>query len=605
MPQADPIQMGARPPGLPSWRIVRSAVRLVWGASRREVILLIGTEIASALALVMQLYLAKRVLDELTGESGIDSFDVLGPILGLLLLARVVVGLSSVLRGETRLVVYERVQRAAALELYEIAAAAELAEYDDAEFHDRLRRAHSNVERRIWSTVWSLIALGSALVGLLALAVVLIVLAPLVLLMALIGALPLWWVRRRNNEAIYRLSYAFTPDDRERTYLEKLLVDREPAGEIRAYDLGPALIRRIDVLFRDRVDRVRDLVRRRTASAGAASIVSNVIAIGAIAVLVQLMISGRMSVADGGVAILALQQAAARLASISESVGSLGGAALFLEDYETFLRYAVPPPRADVLSGDDLQELRFEDVTFTYPGQPAPVLHGVDLRVRKGELVGLVGVNGSGKSTIAKLMTGLYGPDSGSVVWETSLGPVTDRHRIRRTVGLVFQHFLRFELSTLDNVTLGDVHRAADRERAWIALESAGISEVIRTIPDGIDGRLGRSFAEGSELSAGQWQRVGIARAFFRDAPLLVLDEPTAAVDVKAEQELFKVVRSLQKGRAVVLITHRMATVREADRIYVLEGGRVVEVGTHQELMAAGAAYAELYELQARGYRDE
>ena len=589
---------------LPLWSVLRSAIALVWSAARREILLMLATQLVSAGAVVLQLLLAKLVLEELTTSEAIESFDTLGPVLLALLAVRVVASVSSIVRSETRLVVHERVSRHASLELYSVATAVDLGRYDDADFHDRLRRAQRNVDRRIWSTVWSLVALTTASLTLVALGAVMITTAPLVLAVAVVGALPLWWARRRNNAAMYRLSYEYTPDDRERSYLEQLLVRREPAAEIRAYDLGPTLVERIDLLFQDRVERMRDLVKRRSAWSASAAVVSNVLAIGSIAVLVQLIINGTISVADGGVALLALQQASSRLDSVSSSVGSLSGAAMFLEDYSQFVRQAVPPPELEALDGPELTEVRLEGVTFSYPGQSEPVLHDVDLAVKRGELVALVGENGSGKSTIAKLIAGLYPVDKGTIVWDTPDGPITDRWRIRRTLGLVFQHFLRFELSAADNVEFGDVRALGQRDRSWAALDAAGMASVIGAIPGGLEARLGRSFAEGAELSAGQWQRIGIARAFFRDAPLLLLDEPTASVDAKAEQELFDVVRSLQQGRGVVLITHRMATVREADRIYVLADGCVVEVGTHDELMAAGGHYAELYDIQARGYRD-
>lgn len=591
---------------LPLRRVLRAAIRLVWGSARREFLLMGSTQVVSAVAMIAQLYLARRVLEEVTEDEAITSFDVLGPVLVMLAIVRIVVGIASVVRTEMRLVANDRVRKAAARELYEIAAAVDLAEYDDADFHDRLRRAYDNTSARIWSTVWSLVALTSALTTLAALFAVLVVIAPVVLIAAAIAALPLWWVRRKNNQAIYRLAYQHTAEDRERSYLERHLVSRDSAGEIRAYGLGPTLIDRVDHLFGLRVARMRDLVRRRIAWSAGAMLVSTLVAVGAIALLCRMIIDGDLSVADGGVALIALQQAAVRLSSLSESVGSLSGAALFLEDYEAFVRQAVPPTAVDAVERDALTEVRLDGVTFTYPGQRDPVLHDVDLRVARGELVALVGVNGSGKSTVAKLLTGLYDVEDGAVVWETTDGPVTDRRRIHRLVGLVFQHFLRFELSVRDNVAFGDVtvdEREAT-ERVWSSLEAAGIADVVRGHEGGLEGRLGRSFAEGVELSAGQWQRIGIARAFFRDAPLLVLDEPTAAVDAKAEEDLFDTVRSLQAGRAVVLITHRMATVREADRIYVLDEGRVVETGTHGELLALGGRYAELYDLQARAYRD-
>ncbi|MFT5201233.1 MAG: ATP-binding cassette subfamily B protein [Candidatus Aldehydirespiratoraceae bacterium] len=590
---------------MPLLSVMRSAIRLVWSAARREFVILAGTQIVSALALVAQLYLARQVLIEVTADEGFESFDVLGPVLVMLVLVRIVVALSSAARSELRVLANIRVRRAAARELYEVAAAVELAAYDDSDFHDRLRRAFDNTSGRIWSSVWSLVALSSAIVTLIALVAVLVVVAPLVLGLAVIGAIPLWWVRRRNNQAEYRLAYEYTDEDRERTYLEGMIVSRAAAGEVRSYGLGGTLIGRIDRLYRLRLDRTRDLVRRRIVWTGAATVISNVVAVGAVAVLAQLMINGNLSIADGGVALIALQQAAGRLSSLSDSVGGLMGSALFLEDYESFVRHELPAADAEVVEANGLRSARLEKVTFTYPGMSEPVLRGVDLHVERGELIALVGENGSGKSTVAKLLAGLYAVEEGSITWETADGPIDDPRRVRRMVGLVFQHFLRFELTARDNVTFGDHSEDESTERAWAALEQAGIADVIRGLPEGLDSRLGRSFANGSELSAGQWQRIGIARAFFRNAPLLILDEPTAAVDAKAEEELFDTVRSLQEGRAVVLITHRMATVRGADRIYVLDDGAIVEVGTHDELIESAGHYAFLYEVQARAYRDE
>ncbi len=590
---------------VPIWRILRSAVRLVWASSRRDLLVIFATQVISAAALVAQLYLAKRVLDEVTVEGGIDEFGTVAPILGLLLVVRIVVSVTQSAQGETELVVHERVHRAAALEMYDVAVAADLGQYDDSTFHDRLTRAQANIDYQIWASVWSLIALTSALVTLGAIAAVLIALAPFVLLLAAVGALPLWWVRRRNNEAMYRLEYEYTAEDRERYYLEELLVARDAAGEIRSYDLGSRLLSEIDRLFGRRIDRTRRLARQRLVWTTGATIVSNVIAVGSVAVLVGLIVDGTMSVAEGGVAILALQQAALRLAAVSESVGALGGAALFLRDYETFVR-TLPPvdDLAAPISRDDLDAVRFERVTFTYPGASTPAVRDIELEIRRGELVALVGENGSGKSTLAKLVGGLYSIDSGQIVWDTRQGPITDRRRIRRTVGLVFQNFLRFELSVRDNVAFGDVSGEPDDQRIWSALERAGIAGIVRATDRGLDARLGRLFADGTEMSAGQWQRVGIARAFYRDAPLLVLDEPTAAVDAKAERALFDAVARLQEGRGVLLITHRLATVKDADRIYVLDGGRIIESGTHHELMAHAGAYRSLYELQATAYRE-
>lgn len=245
-----------------------------------------------------------------------------------------------------------------------------------------------------------------------------------------------------------------------------------------------------------------------------------------------------------------------------------------------------------------------DDVTFSYPSSDEPVLQGVSLRIEPGEVVALVGENGSGKTTLAKLLSGLYSPDRGRVVWGDR--PIDEKTRpsLRASVAIIFQDFLRYGLSARDNVALGRDERYDDTPAVVEAAERAGAHEIIEGLPSGYETQLGPQFWGGTELSVGQWQRIALARAFFRDAPILILDEPTASLDARAEHELFESLRELLEGRSALLISHRFSSVRTADRIYVMEHARISEHGSHDELMARRGTYAQLFNLQAAAYTD-
>ena len=243
-----------------------------------------------------------------------------------------------------------------------------------------------------------------------------------------------------------------------------------------------------------------------------------------------------------------------------------------------------------------------DSITFTYPSSTQPALIEVSMQIERGEVVALVGENGSGKSTLAKLLAGLYRPDTGAVTWDGVDISSIDQAEFSRRVAIIFQDFLRYHLSASDNIGLGRHESAGDRPAIERAAEQAGADGLIGKLARGYDTLLGPEFLGGVDLSVGQWQRMALARAFFRNAPLVILDEPTAALDARAEHDLFERIRSLLQGRTVLLISHRFSSVVNADRIYVLHEGRLVEEGTHQELLAAGDRYAEMFHLQAAAY---
>ena len=250
------------------------------------------------------------------------------------------------------------------------------------------------------------------------------------------------------------------------------------------------------------------------------------------------------------------------------------------------------------------QRLAAEAVTFAYPGAARPSLLDVDVEIRAGEIIALVGENGSGKTTLAKVLCGLYEPSGGAVTWDGADLATLDPAAVRQQLTVIFQDFVRYSLTLRENITLGRPEAAEDEERMLRAAGLADVSRIAARLDDGFDTRLGREFGRSLDLSGGQWQRVALARAFFRDAPFLVLDEPTAALDARAEHDLFQRIRALAAGRSVLLITHRFGNVRSADRIYVLHRGKVVEQGSHDDLMSQHGRYADLFTLQASAYLD-
>jgi len=287
------------------------------------------------------------------------------------------------------------------------------------------------------------------------------------------------------------------------------------------------------------------------------------------------------------------------------AAGSLSESALFVEDYQSFVDL-LPELRANrptEPAPPGFLRLATEGLTFTYPSGERPAIDGVTIHLERGEVVALVGENGSGKTTLAKLLAGLYRPQAGAILWDEADVASWDPDALRRSVAVIFQDFLHYHLTVADNIGLGRVEAIDDLDAIRRAAERADAGGVILDLPEGYTTRLGPEFEGGVDLSVGQWQKLALARAFFRDAPFVILDEPTAALDPRAEHELFKRIRELLEGRTVLLISHRFSSVRSADRIYVLDEGRIVEEGSHQALMTAGGLYSELFTLQAEAYQ--
>jgi ATP-binding cassette, subfamily B, bacterial len=296
-----------------------------------------------------------------------------------------------------------------------------------------------------------------------------------------------------------------------------------------------------------------------------------------------------------------------RLMTSVSSAGMLYESARFLEDYTSFvaIQPAISARRAGGTAPSGFARLRVEDVSFTYPSADRPALHGVSLEIGAGEIVALVGPNGSGKTTLAKLLCRLYLPQAGRILWDGVDTAGVDPEQLRGQVAVIFQDFQRYALPARDNIGLGRHQHIDDLDAITTAARHAGADGFLAALPAGYDTILGPEFTGGNDLSVGQWQRVALARAFFRDAPFIILDEPTAALDARAEHDLFQAIRTLCHGRSVLVIAHRFSSVRTADRIYVLQHGHILQHGTHDQLMATGGLYADLFTLQAAAYLDQ
>jgi ATP-binding cassette subfamily B protein len=419
------------------------------------------------------------------------------------------------------------------------------------------------------------------------------------------AALPAVWLARRRAHSYYGFAFRMTPRDRERVYLASLLSERDAAKEVRATDLAGFLRARHDRLYAERIAELDEVTRRQLRWALLAGVAGMGIVAGTVAVLVALALGDHLSLATAAAAGGAMIVFGQRVSAGGMSSQMLLESALFVEDYLTFAAMAPPagttvspPPAARAAEGP----VAAEEVWFTYPGSERPALRGASVRIEPGEVVALVGANGSGKTTLAKLMGGLYVPDRGRVLLHGADTAVADRAALRRDVAIVFQDFLRYWLPVRDNIAMGRHERFGDDAGVVEAARRAGAHADLAALPDGYETRLGPVFAGGADLSVGQWQKIAIARLFFRDAPFVILDEPTAALDARAEHDLFARIEELLEGRSVLLISHRFSTVREADRIYVLDAGEVIEAGDHDELMALGGRYAEMFTLQAAAY---
>jgi ATP-binding cassette subfamily B protein len=597
-------------------RLTRDALRVAWLSSRAQVLTTIAFQTGVGAATALQLLAAQKMLQKLLliGNPGVSGSDVI-PSFVVLVGAMIVVGALTALAEERQRLLGELVAQHALRQIIGVSSRVDLAAFENPDFHDQLERARSSAITRSVQMVAAVNGLTLNLLTSVGIAVALLALEPLLLPLVFVSAVPLLLATVRNSRRAYNFEWAMTPENRERTYLVELLTRIDAAKELRVFSATDFLRERYEDLTSERLRRMREYLRQRRGVAligAASSSVGMGLALGALAVMI---VWGRIDVATAMTAGAAMQQLSTRLFGMMSSVGQLVESGLFVEDYNSFLRLlpeqvekhsdSAAPDSANEAPTAPFNGLVVDGVSFRYPETETPVLEDVSLRVDPGEIVALVGENGSGKTTLVKLICQLYKPLSGEIRWQGEGREQLDPEAVRDDTTVVFQDFLHYYLTAADNIALGRVGREPTAEAVQQAARQAGAHDFLKRLPESYETRLGRQFADGHDLSIGQWQRLALARAFFRGGGFLVLDEPTASLDPKAEYALFQQMRELWRGRSVLLVSHRFSSVRSADRIYVLQHGRVSEQGSHAELMAAEGHYAELFSLQAAAYLDQ
>ena len=578
----------------------RCSLALVWGAGRREFLIAASIQFVTAVAVAVQILLAREVVTTVVATQHLGGSIVwVAVIIGML----AVLNVARVVQNEQSRLLGELVARRAMASVIAVATSLELVEFESDTFYDRLHRAQLQGQSRAFQMVTAIIGVSGAAMASAAILIALGSMNLLLLPLAIVGYLPLAVATRLNARDNYTYATSMTARDRKRAYIQSLMLDRETAQEVRAYTTAPYLLKLYNNLYDIRISELRRLVHRRAlrATAGAAS--GYLLTSAVFGSLSLLYATGRIGIGTASASAYGLMQLGTRIQAVQAGSASLYESILFLRDYRSFVATGRPHKiNAPAAPSKQLDVLRAEHVTFSYPDSSIPALKDVSLEIRRREIVALVGENGSGKSTLAKLLAGLYSADLGQILWNGIDIRLLDAEQLRNRIAITFQNFERYRLTVRENIGMGRHEALNDAVAVSRVATQAGVDEFVRSLRDGYDTVLAREFMGGHEISLGQWQRVALARALFRNADLVVLDEPSAALDARIESQLFADIRRLANDRAVLIISHRLSTVRGADRIYYLQGGRITERGTHSELMADAGAYAELFNLQASAY---
>ena len=577
--------------------------RLLWRERPLAVLANVALMFFQGLLPATQLVILQRLLDTVdrVGSGRGDVSDIIAWIVslgGIQALSAGVQAIRAISRAYLRESAGWRLQQL----VIEKAGHVPLEEFEQPAFHDRLRRATQAAAWRSFVIFENTLRVAEVAVNLASYLVLLVgahVAVPLVLAA---GALPNLISQLRRGEERYQLRRVQTAELRRAEYLVELLTNRDAAKELRLYELGKHLLEvwyRVATFLRDQ--RLK-LTRRQQVKLGLSRITAIIGFAGAVLLLLNRTAAGVVSIGGFVALIGAATRFQNQLTQVMRQVGQVYEEALYLGDLHDFVELERDESGQAAPDTSRTYRIDFENVSFAYPGGPE-VLKDLTFTIYPGEKVALVGSNGAGKTTLVKLLLGLYRPTKGRILFDGQDIRTFEPETFRKMCAAVFQDYLRYQLTARDNIGFGQAERLDDVPAITYAARAAGADQVIERLESGLDTTLGRTFEGGQDLSGGQWQKIAIARAYFRDARVLVLDEPTAALDARAELEVFEQFRALAGGRTAIFVSHRMASARIADRILVMENGRLIENGHHDELIGRGGMYATMFELQAKWYR--
>jgi ATP-binding cassette, subfamily B, bacterial len=580
-------------------------LRLVWESSPFHTSLIMVSSLLQAFAPAATLWVGKLLLDAVALAIQNKSEASLGTLTSLLLL-QVAIGatvvLLTTLQSLSRELLSDSMQHRITMKILQKSANLEVEQFENAKTYDALKNAYNEVGLRPMLVATQVLAFAQAIITLASIGVLLAQLGWLVLLLTLVATLPSVIVSNRFGAENYRMIRRRTPDARVQNYLGTLLTSDQLVKEVRLFGFEPYLLKRWQEYYQKfRAQLVPLLIRRSAWSFGASLLSSVLIGVATFSVLYKAS-QAQITVGDFALFVGGLAQVQGQFSSLLSGVSNIYQSLLYMRNLFEFLELPQRDLNAGLVWSEPIETIELENVGFRYPLTTRDVLQNVSLVVKKGQALALVGENGAGKTTVVKLMTRLFEPTSGRILLNGKDAALYSPRSVQQQMSIIFQDYGQYQMTARENVALGQLEALSNTNALEQAGEKSGANEFVQSLPSGYDTMLGRMFEGGRQLSGGQWQRLALSRLYFRDASVLVFDEPTAALDAQAEFNTIEALQSFAKDRITVLISHRFSTVRLADQIVVLEGGVVQERGSHTALLEQGGVYATLFKLQAKGY---
>ncbi len=585
------------------------ALRLVWQSSPGWTIARILLVVFQGLLPLALIYLAKLIIDTVTVNlQGTNPDQVFEQVLPLIIIAGAVTILNNLCQSLTDLVNSAHSQKVTDYMqgiIHRKSVEADLEYYENAKYHDALQRAQQEAPYRPSQILNRLTQVGQNAISLAAMVGLLISLHWGIMGLLLVAGLPAVFVRMKYSRIIYDWQRRRTQLDRQSMYLGWILTDQQFAKELRLFDLGYWFSQEYNQIRQKLYQEKLSLSTRRSLAFFLSQAFAGIIVISFFAYIIYQTIQQVLLLGDLVLYYQALQRGQNNLKATLSNLSGLYEDNLFLANLYEFLdlKPRVVEPEQPKIIPQRHQEIAFNNVSFKYADSPRQALKNINLTIKPGETIALVGENGSGKTTLIKLLCRLYDPTSGSITIDGIDIRLFKLADLRRQVSVIFQDYAKYHFSAKENIRLGNIEVDAQDSSIFSAAMDSGAHDVITKLPQGYDTVLGKLFDTGEELSIGQWQKIALARAFLRDSQIIVLDEPTSAMDPQAEYEVFCKFRELVREQAAILITHRLSTVKMADRIYVMDSGSITESGSHHELMQQKGTYFRLFNIQAQNYR--
>ena len=595
-------------PGWQSLRHIPSFLILIWNTHKPMASANVALRIIKAIIPLAMLFVGKEIIDEIISLIGHD-FNWENKRLIILLLVELGLTLLNELlsRGISLFdaLIGDLFANQSSISLMKHASSLDLEQFEQAEFYDKLEKARrQTLQRTVLMT--QVLSVLQDLISLISLAAGLIYFNPWLILLLFISVIPSFLGESHFNARAYSLVQSYTPERRELDYLRHTAASDDTAKEVKLFGLSNFLSDRFKKLSDEYYLKNKTLATKRALIGMALSVISTVGYYTAYVFIIIDTIAGAISIGT----LTFLAGSFSRMRGLMEGIlarmASIAQGAMYLEDYYAFFELK-PLNQSDSpkikFPNPILKGFTFENVSFSYPNQTKQALKNVSFHLNPAEKIALVGENGSGKTTIVKLISGLYQPSEGRILLDGKPLEAYAQEELRNAIGVIFQDFVRFQMSAGLNISTGKIDERFNQSKILKAAELGLAKEMIEALPEGYDQMIGRRFAEGVDLSGGQWQKIALARAYMRDSQLVILDEPTAALDARAEHEVFERFATLSKDKMALIISHRFSTVRMADRILVLKQGELIEAGSHKELLKNEGLYAELFDLQAKGYK--